>query len=68
MNIKIRVELDSETNQLMVYAPMSSQAEKDTSAKILAEAIKIIINQPLSVIIRPNGDPKLPTPPVPPLH
>lgn len=50
----IRVEFDTDTGRIMIDAPLTNQAQKDLTVKVLAAAIPIVVDYKESVIIDPN--------------
>jgi len=73
MKGQIRIQFDISTGQMMLDAPLSNQAEKDMTIRLLAAAIPIAVNYQASAIIMPpgahangNGKPKITPAVVPP--
>lgn len=70
MTGKIEIQYDATNGQMIIYAPMSNQIEKDQSLRVLAAAIQSIVNYKESAIIKPSGNgagippiPQIPPPP-----
>lgn len=70
MNGIVRIEFQIIDGQLrlMVHGPMANDAEKSVTIQVLAQAIPIVLNYQHSLLIKPNGEPKLTTPPIPTIH
>ena len=67
MNGVVRIEFQIEGGQLklMVNAPMENQEQKNLTVQILAQAIPIVCNYQPSILIKPNGAPRVSVPPAP---
>lgn len=61
MKIQISIEFDTDTKQLGVFAPLATLEERESTAKLFANAISVALNhRPPKIVPPPPGfDPAL---------